>query len=162
MYTKIILGSILALFSFDINSSEENMGRVCLAQNIYFEAGNQPIAGKVAVANVTMNRVEDLQFPNEICDVVYQTKEYKKSWKTGELIPKRGMCQFSWYCDGKSDDPKDSVTWLESIRVADLILNGETIDITGGALWYHAYYVNPYWAAHLQQIVIIEDHIFYK
>ena len=58
-----------------INANEED--RYCLAQNIYFEAGNQPFAGKLAVAHVTLNRVFDLQFPNDICGVVYQTKEYR-------------------------------------------------------------------------------------
>ena len=106
-----------------INANEED--RYCLAQNIYFEAGNQPFAGKLAVAHVTLNRVFDLQFPNDICGVVYQTREYRKSW-TGEMVPKRGMCQFSWYCDGKSDEPKDSLTWIESIRVADIAMQDTT------------------------------------
>jgi len=140
---------------------DEDGGRYCLAQNIYFEAGNQPFSGKVAVANVTMNRVDDLQFPNEICDVVYQTKEWKESWR-GTKIPVRGQCQFSWFCDGKSDEPKDSITWLESIRIADLILQENVIDITDGALYYHADYIHPYWADHLERLVQIEAHIFYK
>ena len=84
------------------SSDSENEDRYCLAQNIYFEAGNQPFAGKLAVAHVTLNRVFDLQFPNDICGVVYESRSYYKSW-TGEMIPSRGMCQFSWYCDGKSD-----------------------------------------------------------
>ena len=107
---------------------DANGDRFCLAQNIYFESGNQPKAGRIAVAQVTLNRVNDPQFPDTVCDVVYQTKEYKRSWKTGELIPKRGMCQFSWYCDGKSDEPKDSVTWMESLRLADAVLNSESMD----------------------------------
>ena len=140
---------------------DENNDRFCLAQNIYFEAGNQPFAGRYAVGNVTMNRVDDLQFPNTVCEVVYQAKEYKTSW-TGKTIPVRGMCQFSWYCDGKSDEPKDSKTWIESIRIADMILNEPTIDVTSGALWYHANYILPYWADHLEYVITIEDHIFYK
>ena len=66
----------------------------CLAQNIYFEAGNQPLAGKIAVANVTLNRVEHDKFPNNVCDVVYQTKEWRTSW-TGNQVPKLGMCQIN-------------------------------------------------------------------
>tara|TARA_B100000963_G_C22436497_1_gene584548 strand:- start:167 stop:700 length:534 start_codon:yes stop_codon:yes gene_type:complete len=155
----IILGFVLwsnAAYGYD-----ENGDRFCLAQNIYFEAGNQPFAGKMAVANVTLNRVSDLQFPETICDVVYQTAAYYESW-TGETIPKRGMCQFSWYCDGKSDEPKDSVTWIESIRIADIALESSNFDITEGALWYHADYIHPYWADHLTYVLQIENHIFYK
>ena len=143
-------------------ASDYNGDRFCMAQNIYFEAGNQPLSGKLAVANVTMNRVEDLQFPETICGVVYDVKEWRTSW-SGKLVPVIGQCQFSWYCDGKSDDPKDSITWLESIRIADIILGSDQyLDITDGALWYHADYIHPYWADHLERLVVIENHIFYK
>ena len=158
---KAILVSLLAAISIEATAYDANGDRFCLAQNIYFEAGNQPLAGKMAVANVTLNRVMDEQFPNNICDVVYQTKTWKKSWK-GNMIPVRGQCQFSWFCDGKSDEPKDSKTWLEAIRIADTMMYNNHIDITDGALWYHAYYVQPYWSKHLKKVVEIEDHIFYK
>ncbi len=162
-YTIMALILLLSIFlSRDVHGFDENGDRFCLAQNIYFEAGNQPFIGRYAVANVTLNRVNDLQFPNTVCEVVYQTKEYTKSWKTGELIPKRGKCQFSWYCDGKVDEPQDSVTWIESIRIADMALQSSNFDVTEGALWYHADYVHPYWADHLERVVTIEDHIFYK
>ena len=158
-----IMTLILAfvLWSNSAHGYDENGDRFCLAQNIYFEAGNQPFAGKLAVANVTLNRVNDLQFPETVCEVVYQAKSYQKSWK-GTMIPKRGMCQFSWYCDGKSDEPKDSVTWIESIRIADIALESSNFDITDGALWYHANYVHPYWADHLTYVIQIETHLFYK
>lgn len=163
---KKIISAIVVLFcifvSVEAVGFDANGDRFCLAQNIYFESGNQPKAGRIAVAQVTLNRVNDPQFPDNVCDVVYQTKEYKRSWKTGELIPKRGMCQFSWYCDGKSDEPKDSVTWMESLRLADAVLNSESIDITDGALWYHADYVTPYWAQHLEQVCTINNHLFYR
>ena len=139
----------------------ENRQTNCLAQNIYFEAGNQPFSGKLAVANVVLNRVESSQFPNTICEVVKQTKKYRESWRTGELIPVKGQCQFSWFCDGKPDEPKDSVTLLESIRIAEFAINAR-IDITNGALFYHADYSNPYWSDHLERLVQIETHIFYK
>lgn len=157
----VSLPLLLAFCTQNVYGSDENGDRLCLAQNIYFEAGNQPLAGRIAVANVTLNRVEDLQFPETICDVVYQSKAYYTSW-AGNKVPVRGMCQFSWYCDGKSDEPKDSRTWVESIRIADMVLNEKTIDITDGALWYHADYVYPYWADHLTRVITIENHIFYK
>ena len=109
-----------------------------------------------------MNRVADPQFPDNVCDVVYQAKEYKKSWKTGEMIPKRGMCQFSWFCDGKPDIPQDSVTWMASLKLADEYLSTEQMDITEGALWYHADYIYPYWADHLEEVCRINNHIFYR
>ena len=140
--------------------SDENGERFCLAQNIYFESANQPFAGRLAVGNVVMNRVKDGQFPDTICGVVYQAK-WEQNWK-GNMVPIRNKCQFSWFCDGKSDEPTDSKTWMESIRLADLILLEDYSDITEGALWYHADHVDPYWNDYLTETVVINEHIFYK
>ena len=74
----------------------------CLATNIYHEARGESNEGKFAVGNVTMNRVDSNRFPDSICEVVYQA-EYRVNWK-GDQVPRRHRCQFSWYCDGKSDD----------------------------------------------------------
>ena len=123
----------------------------CLAKNIYFEAGNQPLAGRIAVGQVTLNRRNHGMFPHTICKVVYQGGETKH------------RCQFSWYCDGKSDVPTDSETWMESIVLAYRLLNFNDMDITEGSLWYHANYIDkPYWSAELTPTVIINNHIFYK
>jgi len=142
------------------NAIDVNDELYCLAQNIYFESGNQPKVGKVAVANTTMNRVANLSYPNTICKVVYQAK-MKENWK-GNLVPIRHMCQFSWYCDGKSDMPTDSATWMESIDIARLTIQGVFFDVTEGATHYHNHYVYPYWAEHLNETVVINDHTFYK
>ena len=157
----VLLLIAILLFAAKALSLSTYQDKDCLAQNIYFEAGNQPFSGKLAVANVVLNRVESTQFPNTICEVVYQAKEFKTSWKTGKLIPIRGLCQFSWFCDGYADEPQDSVTWTESARIAEFAISSQ-IDITNGALYYHANYTTPYWAAHLERLVQIETHIFYK
>ena len=141
-------------------SQEDSYDRYCMAQNIYFEAANQSFAGKLAVAHVVMNRVEDLQFPNEICGVIYQAKT-RINWQ-GNEVPIRNQCQFSWYCDGKSDEPVDSKTWIKSLFIADLALTGKYPDITEGSLWYHADFIYPYWADELQHVVTIDNHLFYK
>ena len=75
---------------------------MCLALNTYHEAKNQSFVGQVAVAQVVMNRVEDDRYPNNVCDVVKQGLTYK--WKP--TLPIKNRCQFSWYCDGKSDSLK--------------------------------------------------------
>ena len=165
---KLLLGfGWLILFLYLIlaagkayGSQEESYDRYCMAQNIYFEAANQSFAGKLAVAHVVMNRVDDLQFPNEVCDVIYQAKT-RINWQ-GNEVPIRNQCQFSWYCDGKSDEPVDSKTCIKSLYIADLALTGQYPDITEGSLWYHADYIYPYWADHLTRVITIENHIFYK
>tara|TARA_X000001316_G_C919065_1_gene33173 strand:- start:655 stop:1170 length:516 start_codon:yes stop_codon:yes gene_type:complete len=159
-WTIVILYFILAAGKVYGSAEEETMDRYCMAQNIYFESANQSFAGRLAVANVVMNRVDDLQFPNKVCDVIYQSKT-RINWK-GNEVPIRNKCQFSWYCDGLSDEPVDSATWIKSLYIADLVLTGVYKDITEGSLWYHANYIYPYWADELEYVTQIEDHIFYK
>lgn len=151
---------MLLLFPQVVKASDENMNRFCLAQNIYFESANQSFAGQLAVSHVVLNRVESDLFPDSVCEVIYQSK-LRENW-LGNMVPIRDQCQFSWYCDGKSDEPVDSVTWLNSIRVADVVLSGKYPDITEGALWYHADTVLPYWAEQLELVTIIDNHLFYK
>ena len=100
---KIVAAIAAMAFALPANASDEMGDRFCLAQNIYFESANQSFAGRVAVANVVLNRVEDAQFPDTICGVVYQA-EMEENWK-GNLLPVLHRCQFSWYCDGKGDLP---------------------------------------------------------
>ena len=148
------------LFPTKVNAFDENNEVYCMAQNIYFEAGNQPLAGKIAVAQVVLNRLEHPNYPTTMCDVIYQAK-WKENW-LGNLVPIRHQCQFSWFCDGKSDDPVDSPTWMNSLKVAADVVQGKYGDITEGSTHYHSIYVNPYWADSLNETVVINEHIFYK
>lgn len=129
----------------------------CLAQNIYWESRNQSDKGRVAVAQVTMNRVNDPRFPSTICGVVKQTKYYP----SGRID--LHSCQFSWYCDGMSDEPlkNEMKVWEKSLVLAEDFLLNRPTDRTNGALWYHSVKVNPDWAESYFRVTIIEDHIFY-
>ena len=106
----------------------------CLALNIYFEARGETNEGQLAVGHVVINRAANSQFPNTLCDVVVD-----KEAKNPVIV-----CQFSWWCDGKNDRPKNSKAWRAAIKLANRIYNGLTNDPTEGALWYHATYVRPY------------------
>lgn len=130
----------------------------CLAKNIYFEARNQSYSGKIAVAHVVLNRVESMDYPDNVCDVVKQAKLDRNG------NPIRNMCQFSWYCDGLSDKPKELGEWMDSVDVAReaLILWDNGFDITEGSKWYHAKNVKPKWASAFDYVVQIDDHLFYK
>lgn len=159
----MLFGAILMtllLFPQTVKAYDENGEVFCMAKNIYFEAGNQPVAGKVAVSLVVLNRVKHHAYPDNICDVVYQA-QWKENWK-GNLTPVRHKCQFSWFCDGKSDNPVDSATWMFSLATASRVLNGDFADFTEGATHYHADTVYPYWADSLNETVVINNHIFYK
>ena len=150
---KIILVCLL-LIGFNAYGSE----RECLADNIYFEARNQGFAGWVAVAQVTLNRVRDDRFPNTICEVVKQGLTYESGF------PIRDKCQFSWYCDGKSDDIKQLDIYMDIMYFTKILLTSQAMmfDITDGATFYHADYVMPSWAKSKIKTIEIGDHIFYR
>ena len=122
----------------------------CLALNIYFEARGEPVGGKIAVGHVVLNRVADKRYPDKICEVV----------KQGGPRP-RHRCQFSWWCDGRSDRPRDLQAWKESQVLARVVFWGYADDPTGGALWYHADYVRPVWRRKLARGPMIGRHQFY-
>jgi len=126
------------------------VGQECLALNIYHEARGESREGRVAVAQVVLNRVRDRRFPNDICTVV----------KQGPLPPRRD-CHFSWWCDGRSDRPTDLRAWEESKAIAEDVLAGRDADPTGGALWYHADTVAPKWRTALVPAATIGRHEFY-
>lgn len=124
----------------------------CLARNIYYEAGNEPFEGKVAVAQVTLNRVNHNEFPDDICQVVYQKN----------IFYSRTVCQFSWYCDSQAlVRPIDQKSYDESMIVAKkVLLEGFRLPSLTTALYYHANYINPNWRK--QRITRVGRHIFYK
>lgn len=124
----------------------------CLAMNVYREAGHENFEGKVAVAQVTMNRASHPSFPQDVCAVVYQKS----------VIMDRVICQFSWYCDtAHKARPVNPKVYDESMAVAKkVLLEGFRLDVMKEALYYHANYVNPQW--NLEKIGTIGNHIFYR
>lgn len=129
----------------------------CLALNVYHEARNEGEQGQRAVAWATMNRTVNKHYPDTICGVVYQAVTDDKG------NPIRHKCQFSWYCDGKSDTVNDLVAWVKAEYVAADVMAkfGKETDPTGGAIMYHADYVDPDWADDYKREVEIDTHIFY-
>jgi spore germination cell wall hydrolase CwlJ-like protein len=122
----------------------------CLALTIYFEARGEPDDGKLAVGHVVMNRVADKSYPSTICQVVQQGG-YKVRYR----------CQFSWWCDGRSDNPANEAAWKRSLALARSIYWGYSKDPTEGALLYHADYVKPHWRSAFVEGPKIGRHIFY-
>jgi spore germination cell wall hydrolase CwlJ-like protein len=123
----------------------------CLTQNIYWEAASEPFEGKVAVAQVTMNRAASGQFPGDVCAVVYQKN----------IVYSRVVCQFSWYCDGTHRvKPVYQPLYRESEEVAKkVLLENFRLPSLKNAMYYHADYVKPGWGK--TPIAKIGHHIFY-
>lgn len=162
LFSAFIVGCSMVNFNIDamlpFKTTYHSLSRevqkqvTCLAENIYFEAAQEPLEGKKAVAFVTLNRVRTGNYADSICEVVYQ--------KTN------GTCQFSWYCDKKFTDRrltiKDSQLYNEIRELAThIVVNHDKLkDVTDGATYYHADYVNPRWK--LEKVDQIGRHIFYK
>lgn len=123
---------------------------VCLAQNIYFEAGNQSTKGREAVAAVTLNRVKDQRFPKTTCGVVFQNN------KNG--------CQFSWTCDNKPDVITNEKVFGEALSIAQDFLTGRKSSriISTDVVYYHADYVKPKWAEEKKFAGAVGAHVFYR
>ena len=138
--------------SFESLDKETQKQITCLADNIYFESAHEPLDGKKAVAFVTFNRLRSGNYADDICGVVHQ--------KTG------GVCQFSWYCEKKITSKRltvrDTSLYNEIRQLAiDMVINFEHHeDVTNGATFYHADYVNPRWK--LKKVDKIGRHIFYR
>jgi len=124
---------------------------MCLAMNVYHEARSEPMIGQYAVAHVVVNRVQSTRWPNDICSVVHQG-----------LHKGKHKCQFSWYCDGKSDKALEEVAWARSLIVADNVLRGTVSDITNRSTHYHALYVKPYWREAFEATYTYGSHMFYR
>lgn len=121
----------------------------CLTDNIYYEARNQPLEGKVAVAFVTLNRVASRKFASDVCGVVYERKVAH-------------ICQFSWVC--KKPKGIETQAYQEAKHIARYVAKGynkHISDPTYGALFFHAVYVKPAWRKHFAKTVQISEHIFY-
>jgi len=121
---------------------------VCMARTLYYEARGQGRRGLEAVAHVVLNRVAHRQFPRTICGVVTEGG-------------KRGPCQFSWYCDGRSDRPRDMREYARVFAIAWEVLAGLTKDPTGGANMFHNTRVRPRWARVAEARGRIGAHLFY-
>lgn len=136
--------------------------RECLALNIYHESRSDNFSGRIAVADVVINRVNSKYFPDTICGVVRQSKT-RINWK-GNEVPVRGMCHFSWYCDGLSDEPMEDDSWEDAQIIAEIILNGGFRGISEGATHYHATYVTPNWISDRGMVPVgrIGLHKFYR
>jgi spore germination cell wall hydrolase CwlJ-like protein len=135
---------------------------LCLSLNIYHESRSDNLAGRISVADVVLNRVDSTLFPNTVCGVVHQAKT-RVNWK-GNVVPVRGMCHFSWYCDGMSDEPLEEDAWEDAQIVAELALNGGWRGISEGATHYHATYVEPNWINDRGMVPVgrIGEHKFYR
>jgi spore germination cell wall hydrolase CwlJ-like protein len=126
-----------------------NNAITCLSRTIYWEARGEGAASMEAIANVVMNRLGHEGFQNTICKVVMQGRE-------------QGACQFSWWCDGRSDDAKEDESYAIAKEIARKALNRQLTDRTDGALYFHQRKASPSWSTKYIKTVEIGEFVFYK
>jgi N-acetylmuramoyl-L-alanine amidase len=123
--------------------------RQCMAMTLYWEARDEGRAGMIAVGYVVLNRIKSRKFPDDVCTVVKQG---------GESPP----CQFSYWCDGKHDEPAPGKQWNLAQKVAEELLSHPPGDPTGGALFFHSVEDSAPWQKQRRRTAKIGDHIYYK
>jgi len=115
----------------------------CLALNIYHEARGESEEGQIAVAHVTLNRADHSYFPDSVCDVVWQKK------------------QFSWTFVIRNQEPQNEDAWETAQKIAYEVMSGKIEDISNGATFYHSKVVNPSWNSQMEVSTVIGKHVFY-
>ena len=186
----LITWAIMSLCVLNVNLAEAKIKKpevdnqlLCLAKNIYYEAGLESREGMIAVAQVTMNRTEDAKFPNTVCGVVNQKTAVARAEKVVKATVVKGnflkkdevvkttethwytvnVCQFSWVCNPPAPVRYVSDRWTESLEVAtEVMYNGLRLpsDNMAEALYFHNTSVRPHWG--LERVAKIGNHIFYS
>ena len=119
----------------------------CLALTMYWEARGEGPEGMIAVGWTVLNRVQSSRFPDTPCEVIHQG---------GEHPP----CEFSWWCDGRSDRPTERRSWQSALILAAHLLLKPPRDPTHGALYFHNAGLSPAW--HRAPTARIGRHVFYR
>lgn len=144
-----LIGRHMKTASYSDLSKQDKKEVDCLAKNIYHEAASEPMNGWLGVASVTMNRLRSGNYADSVCGVVYQKH--------------KGSYQFSWVGSRNRLNKIDEEVYNDILKVAtSMYVSYDTSkDITKGATYYHADYVNPRWKQ-LEKTKKIGKHIFYR
>ena len=150
---RLILHGLLcfpaSMYANDVDARSLQDEQQCLALALYWEARGESRQGMVAVGWTILNRTDSEHFPATPCAVVYQGSE-------------RGSCQFSWWCDGKSDRPRNRNSWTKALIIAAELLVNPPRDPTNGALFYHSKSISLPWKRTRVRTARIGNHIFYR
>lgn len=133
--------------SENVEWSKNDQEVICLAENIFHEARNQSVEGMQAVGFVTLNRVDHVDYPDSVCEVVYEP------------------FQFSWTIDVpvvSLSNKIERVAWEQSLQVSLDIMNGVVYNSLYGVTHYHTTKVDPIWNRDKALVAYIDDHVFYR
>ena len=144
--TKLLASTLICLTVLcsptvltDTNKTQQIL---CLARNIYFEARGESHTGKLAVAQVTMNRTQHPQFMGSVCSVVYSPRQFSWTLKPQRII--------------------DLMAWQEAKELAHDVITGKLALEGFDALYFHTKQIKPRWRKHKRSVATIGNHVFYK
>jgi spore germination cell wall hydrolase CwlJ-like protein len=174
----VLTGVVAGLFAMNPATQmypEDVSGELyCLALNAYHEARGVNMDEMIAVSQVVMNRVEDSSGEyRTVCDVIMEGP-VRESWRTRQdqtlsdeervYFPVRGKCQFSWYCDGRSDAVRNMKGWEDAAIAAYVVYNGYGEDRVHGAMYYYAHdkISRPTWAQNMTVTAVLRGHTYLK
>jgi hypothetical protein len=139
-----------AAFMFRGSAADFERAADCLAATIFYEAGNEPTAGQMAVVQVVLNRARHPAYPKTVCGVVFQGHE------------RRTGCQFSYTCDGSMARRPSAEAWIRFRGIAQAMLKGLVYPPVGLATHYHTDWVLPAWSARLDKVRVEGTHLFFR
>jgi N-acetylmuramoyl-L-alanine amidase len=145
----VLFGALIAFCAIEVHAASLREEQHCLALALYWEARGEGRSGMVAVGWTILNRVDSRDFPATPCEVVFQG---------GEQPP----CEFSWWCDGKSDRPRERRSWHLALLIAAELLLDPPPDPTGGSLYYHSTSIRSSWHRQRVRTARISQHVFYR
>lgn len=145
MFTTILVSLLLLASTASASSEWPITPQDCFAANIYHEARGEPLIGQYLVGQVVLNRVHSTKYPNDVCSVIKQNR------------------QFSWVHEVKNRYPTDKYAWERAKSITKKFLLGKVeLDLSEGAIFYHASYMTPWWAKNKTFIIEVAGHKFYR
>jgi spore germination cell wall hydrolase CwlJ-like protein len=152
---RFFVGGLLCCLTADSPSAAEGSDLFCMAEAIYFESRGEPDIGQLAVGITIRNRFNSRRYPDSICEVVRQGRYWKGH-------PVKHKCQFSYFCDGKSEIVSDLRAWQNALDLAAIILSTR-LEIAGleNVTHYHSVKVKPDWSRKLYYKTTVGRHLFY-
>lgn len=134
------LEGLVAFHSADVDQIDSETE--CMAKVVHHEAGNQPLQGQLAVAEVIVNRIKSGRFPTTPCAVANQRGQFFQT--------------------DSYQVPKTSERWRTAVAVARLAQAGEWAPVAPGALFFHATYSRYDWSHTRAFVTRIADQVFYR
>lgn len=125
----------------------------CLLRAVWHESRGESFEGKLWTAKTILNRTRSEKFPQSVCRVVYQSKQFSF---THQLPMSKQLVR------PKTAIEKQTFNEVELASFISIWSDRLGIDFTNNSKWYHTTKVKPMWRHRLKVTKVVGNHIFYK